>query len=91
MGRTFVRRHLDRGIFRGDLNSGSKQGFHHHLRVHLAFHRPFAMTVLMGPYLIALRTVVYEWDGVMPGGPNYRPVIVLEPGTTTGSITDVLA
>jgi hypothetical protein len=90
VGRTFFRRHLDRGICLGISIREATKGFYH-LRVHLAFHRPFAMTVLMGAYLIALRTVVYEWDDVMPGGPNYRPVIVLEPGTTTGSITDVLA
>jgi hypothetical protein len=58
--------------------------------VHLAFHGPFAMAVLVGRCLNTLRTVVYEWDGNMSGGPPYRPVIILEPGTTAGPITDVL-
>ncbi|MGC4941742.1 SAVED domain-containing protein [Kribbella sp. DT2] len=59
--------------------------------VHLAFHGPFTMAVLVGRYLNTLRTVVYEWDGDTNGGPHYRPVIVLEPGTTAGPITAVLA
>lgn len=59
--------------------------------VHLAFHGPFTMAVLVGRYLNTLRTVVYEWDGDTNGGSRYTPVIILEPGVTGGPITDVLA
>lgn len=59
--------------------------------VHLAFHGPYTMAVLIGRYLNTLRTVVYEWDGNPNGGPRYRPVIILEPGVTDGPITGVLA
>lgn len=48
------------------------------------------MAVLIGRYLNTLRTVVYEWKGESAGGPSYTPVLVLEPGTTAGPITDVL-
>lgn len=58
--------------------------------VHLAFHGPFTMAVLVGRYLNTLRTVVYEWDTDTSGRPHYRPVIVLEPGSAGGPITDVL-
>lgn len=59
--------------------------------VHLAFHGPYTMAVLVGRYLNTLKTVVYEWDGNADGGPRYKPVIILEPGVTNGPITDVLA
>lgn len=58
--------------------------------MHLAFHGPYTMAVLIGRYLNTLRTVVYEWDGDITGGPSYKPVIVLEPGVNGGPITDVL-
>ena len=59
--------------------------------VHLAFHGPYTMAVLIGRYLNTLRTTVYEWDGNTKGGPRYKPVTILEPGVTDGPITDVLA
>lgn len=59
--------------------------------VHLAFHGPYPMAVLVGRYLNTLRTNVYEWDGNKEDGPRYKPVIILEPGVTDGPITDVLA
>ena len=64
---------------------------HGRAEVHLAFHGPFTMAVLIGRYLDTLRTIVYEWDGDANGGPRYRPMIVLEPGTAGGPITDVFA
>ena len=57
--------------------------------VHLAFHGPYTMAVLIGRYLNTLRTVVYEWDGNRKDEPRYKPVLVLEPGVTGGPITDV--
>lgn len=59
--------------------------------VHLAFHGPYTMAVLIGRYLNTLRTTVYEWDGNNEEGPRYKPVFSLEPGVTGGPITDVLA
>lgn len=59
--------------------------------VHLAFHGPYAMAVLIGRYLNTLRTIVYEWDGNKKDVPRYKPAIILEPGVTDGPITDVLA
>lgn len=59
--------------------------------VHLAFHGPYTMAVLIGRYLNTLRTTVYEWDGNKEDGPRYKPVIILEPGVTDGPMTDVLA
>ncbi|MFF1446240.1 SAVED domain-containing protein [Streptomyces sp. NPDC058295] len=59
--------------------------------VHLAFHGPYAMALLVGRYLNTLRTVVYEWDNATPEGPpRYTPALVLEPGATGGPITEVL-
>ncbi len=58
--------------------------------VHLAFHGPFPMAVLVGRYLNALRTIAYEWDGDTINGPHYRPAIALEPGVAGGPITEVL-
>lgn len=59
--------------------------------VHLAFHGPYTMAVLVGRYLNTLRTTVYEWDGYTEAGPRYEPVMVIEPGLPDGPITDVLA
>lgn len=59
--------------------------------VHLAFHGPYTMAVLVGRYLNTLRTTVYEWDGNNTYGPRYKPVIILEPGVTNGPITEVLS
>lgn len=58
--------------------------------VHLAFHGPYTMAVLVGRYLNTLRTVVYEWNGETAGGPSYTPVLVLEPGIGNGPISEVL-
>ncbi len=58
--------------------------------VHLAFHGPYTMALLIGRYLNTLRTVVYEWDGATPGRPRYTPALVLEPGVAGGPITEVL-
>lgn len=57
--------------------------------VHLAYHGPYTMAVLIGRYLNTLRTVVYEWDGNKKDEPHYKPVLTLEPGVTSGPITDV--
>lgn len=57
--------------------------------VHLAFHGPYTMAVLIGRYLNTLRTVVYEWDGNRKDEPRYKRMVVLEPGVTGGPITDV--
>ncbi|MYV59515.1 SAVED domain-containing protein [Streptomyces sp. SID4931] len=58
--------------------------------VHLAFHGPYTMALLVGRYLNTLRTVVYEWDGATPGRPRYTPALVLEPGVSCGPITEIL-
>ncbi|MFI6345209.1 SAVED domain-containing protein [Streptomyces sp. NPDC050560] len=58
--------------------------------VHLAFHGPYTMALLVGRYLNTLRTVVYEWDGATPGRPRYTPALMLEPGVTGGPITEIL-
>ncbi|MYS51442.1 SAVED domain-containing protein, partial [Streptomyces sp. SID6013] len=58
--------------------------------VHLAFHGPYTMALLVGRYLNTLRTIVYEWDSATPGRPRYTPALVLEPGVTGGPITEVL-
>lgn len=63
---------------------------HGRAEVHLAFHGPFPMAVLVGRYLNTLRTVAYEWDGDTISGPRYRPAITLEPGVAGGPITAVL-
>jgi len=57
--------------------------------VHLAFHGPYTMAVLIGRYLNTLRTTVYEWDGNKEDGPRYKPVITLEPGVAGGPIVEV--
>lgn len=63
---------------------------HGRAEVHLAFHGPFPMAVLVGRYLNTLRTIAYEWDGDTINGPRYRPAITLEPGVAGGPITEVL-
>lgn len=63
---------------------------HGRAEVHLAFHGPFPMAVLVGRYLNTLRTIAYEWDGDTINGPRYRPAIALEPGVAGGPITEVL-
>lgn len=63
---------------------------HGRAEVHLAFHGPFPMAVLVGRYLNTLRTIAYEWDNDTISGPRYRPAITLEPGVAGGPITAVL-
>ncbi|MFK4221225.1 hypothetical protein [Streptomyces sp. NPDC020880] len=58
--------------------------------MHLAFHGPYTMALLVGRYLNTLRTVVYEWDSATPGRPSYTPALVLEPGVSGGPITEIL-
>ncbi|QTE28545.1 SAVED domain-containing protein [Pengzhenrongella sicca] len=58
--------------------------------VHLAYHGPYTMAVLIGRLLNTVRTIVYEWDNPEGVGPRYAPALVLEPGTTQGPITRVL-
>ena len=59
--------------------------------MHLAFHGPFAMAVLIGRHLNTLRTIVYEWDASPKDGARYQPVLTLEPGVANGPITEVAA
>jgi integrative and conjugative element protein (TIGR02256 family) len=58
--------------------------------VHLAFHGPFTMAVLIGRHLNTLRTVVYEWSGPGDAVSSYTPVLTLEPGTAKGPIVEVV-
>ena len=57
--------------------------------IHLAFHGPFTMAVLLGRHLNTLRTVVYEWDNPEATGPVYSPVLTIELGVARGPITQV--
>lgn len=57
--------------------------------VHLAFHGPYTMAVLIGRHLNTLRTVAYEWEDE-GGAPRYRPTLVLDPGRAGGPVTEVL-
>ncbi|WP_285249457.1 SAVED domain-containing protein [Pseudarthrobacter sp. fls2-241-R2A-168] len=56
--------------------------------VHLAFHGPYTMAVLIGRHLNTVRTVVYEWENI--DTPSYIPTLVLEPGSADGPIADVM-
>lgn len=58
--------------------------------VHLAFHGPYAMAVLIGRHLNTLHTVAYEWSNATDDTASYAPVLLLEPGVTGGPITEVL-
>jgi integrative and conjugative element protein (TIGR02256 family) len=58
--------------------------------IHLAFHGPYTMAVLIGRHLNTLRTVAYEWEDDADNGPKYRPTLVLEPGRAGGPIAEVL-
>jgi len=62
---------------------------HGRAEVHLAFHGPFPMAVLVGRYLNTLRTIAYEWDGDTINGARHRPAIAIEPGVAGGPITEV--
>jgi hypothetical protein len=58
--------------------------------IHLAFHGPYPMAVLVGRHLNTLRTVVYEWDHAADGLASYAPALALEPGVAGGPIAEVL-
>lgn len=58
--------------------------------VHLAFHGPYTMALLIGRHLNTLRTVAYEWEDSADDVPRYRPTLVLEPGHASGPIAEVL-
>ncbi|MDR6639428.1 SAVED domain-containing protein [Paenarthrobacter nitroguajacolicus] len=58
--------------------------------VHLAFHGPYPMAVLIGRLLNTLRTVVYEWEDHAEEGPRYHPTLILDPGRAGGPIAEVL-
>lgn len=57
--------------------------------VHLAFHGPYPMAVLIGRHMNTLRTVAYEWEDE-DDAPRYRPTLILDPGRADGPITKVL-
>lgn len=57
--------------------------------VHLAFHGPYTMAVLIGRHLNTLRTVAYEWEDE-DGAPRYTPTLILDPGRAGGPIAEVL-
>lgn len=58
--------------------------------VHLAFHGPYTVAVLIGRHLNTLRTVAYEWADEADHAPRYRPTLVLDPGRAGGPIAEVL-
>lgn len=57
--------------------------------VHLAFHGPYTMAVLVGRLLNTLRTVVYEWVRADDGSAEYLPVVTLQLDIANGPITAV--
>lgn len=57
--------------------------------VHLAFHGPYTMALLVGRLLNTLRTIVYEWVRAENGSAAYLPVVTLEPDVSGGPITAV--
>lgn len=59
--------------------------------VHLAYHGPYGLGVLLGRRLNTLRTVVYEWTGDLSSNTRYVPVMTLEPGAGEGPIVAVHA
>jgi integrative and conjugative element protein (TIGR02256 family) len=58
--------------------------------IHLAYHGPYTVAVLIGRYLNTLRTVIYEWDDPEDIGPTYTAVLTLELGVAGGPIRHVL-
>jgi hypothetical protein len=58
--------------------------------IHLAFHGPYTMALLIGRHLNTLRTVAYEWEDDADNGPKYHPTLVLDPGRAGGPIAEVL-
>lgn len=63
---------------------------HGRAEVHLAYHGPYTIAVLIGRLLNTIRTVVYEWDNPKDDAPRYIPSLRLEPGMAEGPITRVL-
>lgn len=57
--------------------------------IHLAYHGPATLALLIGRQLNTLRTVIYEWDDPETSGPQYHPIVTLQPGITAGPITRV--
>jgi hypothetical protein len=55
--------------------------------VHLAFHGPYSMGLLIGRHLNTVRTTAYEWEDI--DSPKYSPTLVLDPGSADGPITKV--
>ncbi|MGW3399452.1 SAVED domain-containing protein [Streptomyces hydrogenans] len=90
-GRTASTRAKPHGSAQLPRNRSKKLAARHgHAEVHLAFHGPYTMALLVGRHLNTLRTVVYEWDNATLGKPLYTPALVLEPGVADGPITEVL-
>lgn len=58
-------------------------------KVHLAFHGPYPMAVLLGRRLNTLTCVVYEWQQLDDLERQYEPAFTLQPGTGDGLISDV--
>lgn len=56
--------------------------------VHLAFHGPYPMAVLIGRHLNTLRVVAYEWQQVASGRTVYAPTLVLQSGSSRGPVTE---
>ncbi len=57
--------------------------------VHLAFHGPCAMAILVGRQLNTLRTVAYEWGGPGDDAVGYVRALALDPGSFNGPIVEV--
>lgn len=58
--------------------------------VHLAFHGPYGMAILIGRHLNTFRTMVYEWSPQTIEDSTYLPALMIEPGVPGGPITEVL-
>ncbi|MFF5794638.1 SAVED domain-containing protein [Paeniglutamicibacter sp. NPDC012692] len=58
--------------------------------IHLAFHGPYGMAILIGRHLNTFCTKVYEWGTNADGETMYVPALMIEPGVTGGPITEVL-
>lgn len=58
--------------------------------VHLAFHGPYGMAILVARHLNTFRIKVYEWGTNADGETMYVPALMIEPGVTGGPITEVL-
>jgi len=58
--------------------------------IHLAFHGPYGMAILVARHLNTFCTKVYEWGTTTDGETMYVPALMIEPGVTGGPITEVL-